>query len=114
MPHTPLGRVFTWHGTDSVTQALITKTLRDAVHLIGKDLGFLPGEVLSRSLRAASAMALLVSKVDTDIICLLGRWRSDEMLQYLHLSAKPLMKNFAARMLHAEYNMTPSQLVPMQ
>jgi len=82
--------------------------LRDAVRFIDADLGFLPGEVSARSLGAAGAMTLLVYKVDTDIIRLLGRWRSDEMLQYLHLLAD------AACMLHAEYNMTPSQLVLMQ
>ena len=114
MPHTPLGRVFTPHGTESVTPALITKSLRDAIRFIGTDLGFLPEEVSARSLRAAGAMALLVSKVDPDIIRLLGRWRSDEMLRYLHLSAEPVMRDFAKRMLQAEYNMTPSQLVPMQ
>lgn len=113
-PHVPLGRVFTLAGTESVTPTLITKTLRDAVKYLGMDLGFLPSEVSARSLRAAGAMALLVAKVDPDIIRLLGRWRSDEMLRYLHLSAEPLMKDFARRMLHADYNMTPSQLVPMQ
>lgn len=114
MPHVPLGRVFTERGTDSVTPALITKTLRDAVRFIGADLGFLPEEVSARSLRAAGAMALLVSKVDTDIIRLIGRWRSDEMLRYLHLTAEPIMRDFSSRMLQAEYSMTPSQLVPMQ
>ena len=114
MPHTPLGRVFTPAGTESVTPTLITKTLRDAVKFIGIDLGFLPEEVSARSLRAAGAMALLIAKVDPDIIRLLGRWRSDEMLRYLHLSAEPLMRDFAKRMLHADYSMTPTQLVPMQ
>ena len=58
-------------------------------------------------------MALLVSKVDTNIIRLLGRWRSDEMIRYLHLTAGPIMNDFASRMLQVEYNMTPSQLVPI-
>jgi len=52
--------------------------------------------------------------VDPDIIQLLGRWRSDEMLRYLHLSAEPVMKDFAKRMLNADYRLAPNQLVPMQ
>ena len=111
-PHTPLGRVFTPRGIQRVTPTLITKTLRDAVKYIGTDLGFLPSEVSARSLRAAGAMALLVSNVDTDIIQLLGRWRSDEMFRYLHLTAEPITRDLSARMLRADYTLAPSQLVP--
>ena len=57
-------------------------------------------------------MALLVSGVDTDVISMLGRWRSDEMFRYLHLTAEPIMRKFAAKMLQADYTMAPSQLVP--
>ena len=53
-------------------------------------------------------MALLISKVDTDIIQL-----SDEMLRYLHLTAEPIMRNFAQKMLNADYTISPNQLVPM-
>ena len=111
---TPLARIYTGVGrrTQSVTPPLITKTLRDAVSWIGTDLGFLPKDVSARSLRAAGAMALLVAKVDPDIIQILGRWRSDEMFRYLHLSAEPIMKDFAAKMLNADYTVAPSQLVP--
>ena len=71
-------------------------------------------EVSARSLRAAGTTALLVAKVDLDIIQLLGRWRwrSDEMMRYLHLSASPVMKDFARKMLHADYTLAPNQLVP--
>jgi hypothetical protein len=111
--HTPLARVFLSNGrTTSITPKLITSSLRTAVEYIGLDLGFLPNEVSARSLRAGGATALLVGKVDPDIIQLIGRWRSDEMLRYLHLSAEPVMKDFARKMLQAEYNLAPSQLVP--
>ena len=111
---TPLGRVYTGIGsrTQSVTPSLITKTLRSTVDLLGADLGFLASEVSARSLRAAGAMALLVAKVDTNIIQILGRWRSDEMFRYLHLTAEPIMKQFASKMLNADYTLAPSQLVP--
>jgi hypothetical protein len=111
-PHTPLGRVFTSKGIERITPSAISKCLKDAVRYIGFDLGFLPEEVSARSLRAAGATALLVAKVDPDIIQLLGRWRSDEMMRYLHLSASPVMKDFARKMLHADYTLAPNQLVP--
>jgi len=95
-----------------VTPGLITAQLRNAVKYLGFDLGFLPTEVSARSLRAAGATALLVAKVDPDVIQLLGRWRSDEMMRYLHLSAGPVMKDFARLMLHADYTLAPHQLVP--
>ena len=43
-------------------------------------------------------MALLCASVDTDIIRLIGRWRSDEMFRYLHTQAAPLTKNLSRRM----------------
>ena len=97
----------------AATKATITKTLRDAVRFLGADLGFLPSEVSARSLRAAGATALLVANVDPDVIRLLGRWRSDEMLRYLHLSAEPVMRRFASQMLQAEYTLAPHQLAPL-
>lgn len=110
----PLGRVYTRDGRrpTGVTPALITTTLRGAVRILGPGLGFVASDVSARSLRAAGAMALLVSGVDTDIISMLGRWRSDEMFRYLHLTAEPIMRKFAAKMLQADYTMAPSQLVP--
>ncbi len=111
---TPLARVFSQDSirTRSVTPTVITKTLRDAVRYIGFDLGFLPSDVSARSLRAAGATALLVAKVDTDIIRLLGRWRSDEMLRYLHVSSEAMMASYSAKMLNADYSLLPNALVP--
>jgi hypothetical protein len=58
-------------------------------------------------------MALLLAKVDTDIIRLVGHWRSDEMLRYLHLQVQPVMHNFARLMLHGgNYNLLPGQDLP--
>lgn len=36
--------------------------------MVSRHLGFLPADVLARSLRASGATALLVARVDTDII----------------------------------------------
>jgi hypothetical protein len=60
-------------------------------------------------------MALLCSDIDTNIIWLIGRWRSDEMLWYLHVQAEPLMREFASRMLHrGDFCLIPNQQVPLR
>ena len=89
-----------------------------AEHFVGapaaQDLDDVRFDVSARSLRAAGAMALLVAEVDPDIIKILGRWRSNEMFRYLHLSAEPIMKDSASRMLRADYTLAPLQLVPVR
>jgi hypothetical protein len=50
------------------------------------------------------------ARVDTDIIHLVYRWRSDEMLRYLHLQAYPLRRTFARRMLTSgNFSLLPDQ-----
>ena len=97
-----------------VTPKMITETIRDAVSALGPaDLGFLPKDVSARCLRAAGANALLLSGVDSDIIRLIGRWRSDEMIRYLHVQAAPLMAGYSARMVQASnYRLIPNREVP--
>ena len=98
-PLTPLSAYYD-HSWRKVSPADITEALRTAVIALGPQaLGFLPSDISARSLRAAGAMALLCAHVDTDLIRLLGRWRSDEMMRYLHLQAEPVMRNFSALML---------------
>ena len=54
-------------------------------------------------------MALLCAAVDTDIIRLIGRWRSDEMFRYLHTQAAPLTKNVSRRMVDSgDYVLVPN------
>jgi hypothetical protein len=93
-----------------VTSQDITTTLRASVAILGAEaLGFEPQDVSARSLCASGAMALLCAHVDSDTICLLGRWRSDEMLRYLHVQAQPLMQQFASKMLQGgHYSFVPS------
>ena len=96
-----------------VTPTMITKVLKCAVSLSGENLGFFPKDISARSLRAAGAMALLCSGIDTDIIQLISQWRSDEMLCYLHLQLEPLMRGFSKKMVtHGNYSMLPGQRVP--
>lgn len=112
-PTTPLSTYFDtrWY---NISPADITDALRFAVHALGPgNLGFLPSDISARCLRAAGAMALLCGHVDTDVIRLLGRWRSDEMMRYLHLQAEPIMRNFSAIMLQGgHFVLTPNAHVP--
>ena len=97
----------------NVTPAMITKVLKGVVSISGENLGFLPKDVSARSLRAARSMELLCSGIDTDIIRLIGRWRSDEMIRYLHLQVEPLMRGFSKCIVtHGNYSMLPGQRVP--
>jgi hypothetical protein len=80
---------------------------------MGPQLGFNADDVSARSCRAGGAMALLCGRVDTSIIQLVGRWRSDVMLRYLHLQAGALMSNLSSTMLQAgAFHLVPGQDVP--
>ena len=113
-PDTPLATAYTVTGLERVRPSEITSALRLAVDFLGPALGFLPGDVSARCLRAAGANALLCGGVDTDVIRLLGRWRSDEMLRYLHTQANPLLRTFSRQMLQGgAFTLIPNQLVPV-
>ena len=59
-------------------------------------------------------MALLCSGVETNIISLIGPWRSDEMMRCLHLQAEPIMRNYSKLMIsHCNYNLLPHNEVPI-
>ena len=42
---------------------------------------------------------MLLGGIDGDVIRIIGRWRSDTMLRYLHVSAQSLTHNHARFML---------------
>ena len=112
-PDTPLHAVFSNGTWKHVTSRDITAALRLAAianhHICGID----PNEISARGLRAGGAMALLCARIDPDIIRLVGRWRSDEMLRYLHTQAYPLMHTFASAMtLHGSFSLIPGHNVP--
>jgi hypothetical protein len=95
-----------WFG---VTTTHITLTLRATVAAFSNQFGLQPQDILVQSLRASVAMALLCANVDSDKIRLLGRWKSDEMLRYLHVQAFPVVAPLAAAMLrHGHYTIIPN------
>ena len=98
-----------------MTPPKITAHLKTTVKLFaGNPLGFTYHDVSARSLRAAGAMALLYSGVDHDIIKLIGRWRSDKMMRYIHMQDETIMRNFSKLMIsHVNYNLLPHTDVPL-
>lgn len=55
-------------------------------------------------------MALLLTGVGGERIKILGRWKSDAIMRYLHTTARPLLRSFAMRMVkHGDYNLLPGE-----
>ena len=75
--------------------------LREAAQNVGYKYGIEPMDISARSMRASGAMALLCADVDPVKIRLLGRWKTDTMLQYLHIQAPTLVRGLASGMLAA-------------
>jgi len=109
-PTTPLYS-YKAHRWDTVSSTILTTALRQSAAVLGHTLGITPGDISVRSLRSSGAMALLCGHVDTDRIRLLGRWRSDEMLRYLHVQAFPVVASLAPTMLqHGNYALIPNNI----
>jgi hypothetical protein len=96
-----------WQRIDT---SLLTMHLRHTVIAMGATYGIAATDISIRSLRSSGAMSLLCAKVDTDMIRLLGRWHSDEMLRYLHVQTFPLVAPLAAQMLpHGHFSLMENQ-----
>lgn len=115
-PDTPLSQYFSTASNCwcKVQSKDITASLRQAVIVLNPTaLGFETKDIEARSLRSGGAMALLCGNVDTDKIRLLGRWKSDAMLRYLHVQALPLTYRFSERMIaHGNFTLYPGVAVP--
>jgi hypothetical protein len=108
-PDTQLFRYHTGTHWAAIDSAALTTALRAATSAIGAAAGIQPADISARSLRSSGAMALLCARVDTDVIRLLGRWRSDEMMRYLHVQALPILAPLANQMLtHGAYHLLPN------
>ena len=67
---------------------------------------------LQRSFSVAF-LDLIKSGIDTNVIKLMGRWRSDEMMRYLHVTAQALTHNHAHTMLAGgNYDLLAPALAP--
>ena len=63
----------------SITRAVVLSA--------GPSIKFNQAYISAESLRAGGGMALLMARVDPDTICLVERWWSNKILQYLHTTA---------------------------
>ena len=66
-------------------------------------MGFTPDDASARSMRNGGTMALLMECVDTDTIRLVGRWRRNAMISYLHTTAQTLTEGLTACMVQHGY-----------
>ena len=106
-PSTPLRAFMEGTSWFIVPWTIITALLHEAVAAC-PECGKTPTDISARSFRASGAMAMLCDGLDTDHIKLFGRWRSDELLTYLHIQAEPLYRDVSARMLRGGvYNFEP-------
>jgi hypothetical protein len=107
-PNLPLYAFFsgTWYG---ITTSILTTELWHSANLLGHTMGISAMDISVCSSRSTGAMALLCGNIDTDHICLLGRWWSNEMLCYLHVQAYPIVTHLAPAMLqHGHYTLLPN------
>ena len=59
-------------------------------------------------MQAGGAMDLLIVRVDTYTIRLVGKWRSNAMLRYLHTTAQTFTEGLVVRMVqHGDYALIP-------
>jgi hypothetical protein len=88
----------------------LTNALRTATLTVGPQEA---RSVSARSLHSAGAMALYCAGMDKTTIQLLGRWKSEELLRYLHAQAFPVTAQCAQLMLqHGNFAMIPTQPLP--
>ena len=58
-------------------------------------------------------MALLCGNIDTDVIKLVGRWKSDAIFRYLHAQALPIITDLSRTMLkHGRFTLLPGSNIP--
>lgn len=112
-PNTPLYNHYNSHPDHacwySVKSKHVTNALRHSATPLQTHTGIAPSLLTTRSLRPGGATALLCSRVDTDAIRLLGRWKSDAMFRYLRIQAAVHTHNYAQRMLdNGAFTFSPS------
>jgi hypothetical protein len=116
-PTTPLGTyIDANHNVRTVNPSDITQALRKGLVSMGPDtFDINPGDISARSLRAGGATALLCANIDHDTIQLLGRWKSDAMIRYLHISANPAIQRYAHLMfVHGAASFRPGLVAPIR
>jgi hypothetical protein len=98
----------------TVSSSMVTAMLRTSATLC-PEFGLRAVDIQARSLRSGGAMALLCGDVPTDIIKLVGRWRSDSIFEYLHAQALPITRRLASTMLrHGAFILPDGAFEPIE
>ena len=106
---TELFTYYTAQGRNVVATQTITDALRAAAQRVASTTNIPAARIEARSLRSGGATALVCAKIDTVLIRLIGRWKSDAMLVYLRAQAEATTADIAARMLVAgAYTFAPT------
>jgi len=96
-----------------LTAPMATSALRTAAASVQATTGIPPDRLSVRSLRLGGATAMLCANIDSDLIKLVGRWKSDAMLRYLRVGSHEPTSAIASRM-HAAGSYTFSTLNPTE
>jgi hypothetical protein len=92
-----------------VSPTSITNALRHSANDIQHLTGIEPSLLSAQSLRPGGAPALLYTGINTDIIQLLGRWKSDAILRYLCVATLAHTSSLSQQMLTAgTYTFAPT------
>ena len=102
-PDTPIYKHYNprcgYQGWYDVKSSFVTNALRHAAQDCATLTGIAPELLSARSLRPGGATALLCAGVDSSAVQLLGRWKSDTMLRYLHIQAAVCAHHYSQQML---------------
>ena len=110
-PTTPICRHYnpadrSWY---DIKSKHITNALRHGARALEPTTGISFTLLSARSLRPGGATPLMMVGIDTDHICLMGRWRSDAMFRYLRIQAATQRLRVAQRMLdNGKYTFAPA------
>ena len=112
LPNVPLYHHFNTRaphrGWYDIPPKFVTYALRHAALRIQATTGLTSNLLSARSLRPGGATALLVARIDTNIIQLLGRWKSDAMFRYLRVQATTHALRLSQLMLqHGAFTFAP-------
>jgi hypothetical protein len=113
-PSTPLASYFDATRRIAIKAKDVSEALRYAAVATAHQAGLHYSDISAKSLRAGGTLALLCGKIDHTTIRMLGPWHSDAMMRYLHLQAKPLMREFAPTMFnHGSFSFLTTDTVPI-
>lgn len=87
----------------------LTTLLRSAIRSSSHHTGVVPSDITAKSLRATGATALLNRNVSFEKLRLIGRWKSDSAIRYLHVQAHDIMSDYSSLMLAgSDYRLIPT------